>query len=209
MYEYLIKCLAILFVSIGPIDNGALYAGLTHAHTPKERRDMALKATILATAVLFLFPVLGDMVFKTMGLGLYALQISGGILLLILSIQIVMGEYESGQDMSKRLGHKDFSVFPLGIPLIAGPAAITQSMVLIGEAGSDFGKKTMVYVALGILMVFSYVMLLAGGLITRLLSDKGAEMFARILGIFLAAISVDLIVRGIKVSGLFQAVILP
>lgn len=192
---------------VGPIDNAAIFAGLTHNHTKKERRAIAFKATLIAGIVLIFFPILGDKILFYIDVEFYALQLGGGILLLILGIQVVMNDYESSENLALEHKHaKDFSVFPLAIPLIAGPGAITQSLILFGKANGDIIKQGSVLACIAILMVVSYVMFLFASHISRILGEKGAETLARILGIFLTALAMNIIVDGFKASGLFSSI---
>lgn len=191
---------------VGPIDNAAIFAGLTHNHTKKERRTIAFKACLISAIVLILFPIVGDKILYYIDVEFYALQLGGGVLLLILGIQIVMNDYESAEELATKHKHtKDLSVFPLAIPLIAGPGAITQSLILFGKTNGDTTLQGLVLLCIAILMVVSYVMFLLAGQITRLLGDKGAETLARILGIFLTALAMNIIVDGFKASGLFAS----
>lgn len=202
MWEYFWKSFAILFIAIGPIENAAVYAGLAHDYTKKELKMMAIRACLVAGLVLIFFSVGGNFVLNVIELQLYALQIGGGVLLMILAVKTVMDEYSAGGGATAHHSHRDLSVFPLAMPLIAGPAAITQSTLLVGAVKGQMEKQIAVLVALFVLMVFSYVLLRVAGWVTRLLGAKGAEMLTRVLGILLAALAADLIVKGLAGSGL-------
>ena len=201
MLEYFLKAFAILFIAIAPIDNAAVYAALGHNYTRKELNRMALRAVLIAGIVLGLFSILGNYILTVVGIGLYSLQIGGGVLLMLLAVQIVMSEQASMDDMAKKHKHRDISVFPLAMPLIAGPAAITQMTLLMG--GKDWDIKVSVLAAMFAIMFISYLLFRAAGWVTKLLGDNGAEMLSRILGILLAALAADLIIGGLRASGLF------
>lgn len=203
MFEYLTTLFANLFVAVGPIENAVIFAGLTHHYTSKERRTIALRAIIIATVILVLFPLASGIILRVINLQLYTIEVGGGILLFILSIQIVMDNYESGHELSNKNTHKDLSVFPLAIPLIAGPATITQSIVFIGRAEGDILRQSFVIIAIILLMAFSYLMFTLAGMITKLIGEKGAEILSRALGILLSAIAIDFVISGLKASGLF------
>ena len=203
MLDYLITLFANMFVAVGPIENAVIFAGLTHHYTSKERKTIALRAIIIATFILVLFPLASGVILKVIDLQLYTIELGGGILLFILAVQIVMDDYESGHELSSKGAHKDLSIFPLAIPLIAGPATITQSVVFIGRAEGDTLRQASVIVAILLLMAFSYLMFTLAGMVTKLIGEKGAEILSRALGILLAAIAVDFIISGLKASGLF------
>ena len=203
MLEFFIHIFAVLFIAVGPIDNAAVYAGLGHRYTPQELKRMAFRACLVATIVLLSFSVAGNFILKMLDLDLFALRIGGGVLLFILSIQIVMEEHQSAEEFSKKHKNRDLSVFPLGVPLIAGPATITQMTIFLSSARGDLVKQGIIIGSLLALMVLSYILLRAAGKITKLIGEGGAEILSRVLGILLAAISVDLIITGLKDSGLF------
>lgn len=200
MFDYFWKTFAILFIAVGPIENAAIYAGLAHDYTKKELRTMAYRACLIAGVVIAVFTVAGNYILALINIQLFALQVGGGILLMILAIQTVMSDLTANISG----GHKDLTVFPLAMPLIAGPATITQSTLLYGAVEGDFFKQMSVLAGIFILMVISYVLLRLAGVVTRLLGAKGAEMFARVLGILLAALAADLILQGIANSGLLR-----
>lgn len=201
MWDYFWKVFAILFIAVGPIDNAAIYAGLAHDYTKKELKSMAFRACLIAGSVLIIFSFAGNYILGVINIQLFALQIGGGILLMLLAIQIVMGSSSTGGVTGEL--HRDLAVFPLAMPLISGPATITQATLLVGGARGDFSKQMAVLLGIFVLMVISYVLLRLAGLVTRLLGAKGAEMFARVLGILLAALAADLIIQGLVNSGVF------
>lgn len=204
MLSYFLKSLGILLLAIGPIDNAAVYAALAHNYTRNELRSMALRAVLIAGTVLILIPLLGNYVLLLVGIQLYSLQVGGGILLMLLAIQIVMNPSETSEELSKKHKHRDLAVFPLAMPLIAGPAAITQMTLLLGSAGNDWGLKSAVITAMLLIMLLSYLLFRAAGWVTKLLGEKGAEMLSKILGILIATLAADMIISGLRASKLFS-----
>lgn len=206
MWEFIINIFATLFVAVGPIDNAAIFAGLTREHTREERRKVALKATAIAGTVLIIFPFVGNQLMRYLHIELYSLQVGGGILLFLVAIKMVMSEFETGESMSKRHTHQDYSVFPLAIPLIAGPATIIQSTLLVTQSSGDYLKQGIVFAVIIFLMIFSFAAFMGAGFIVRFLGVKGAETLCRSLGIVLAAMSAQLVIRGLAASGLFNTI---
>lgn len=201
MWDYFWTTFAILFIAVGPIENAAIYAGLAHDYTKKELKTMAYRACLIAGAVIIVFTIAGNYILALINLQLYALQFGGGILLMILAIQMVLNDSSSNVQVGQ---HRDLTVFPLAMPLIAGPATITQATLLYGAAQGEIIKQISVVGGIVVLMVISYILFRLGGVVTRLIGAKGAEMFARLLGILLAALAADLILQGIKNSGLLH-----
>lgn len=203
MWDYFWKSFAILFIAIGPIENAVVYAGLAHDYTKKELRLMSFRACLVAGLVLIVFSLGGNFILKVVEIQLHALQVGGGILLMILAIKLVMDERNLEGRTTVHQAHRDLSIFPLAMPLIAGPVAITQSTLLVGAAKGQMEKQIAVMIALAALMILSYIFLRIGGWVTRLLGAKGADMLTRILGVLLAALAADLIIQGLAASGLF------
>jgi len=203
MLEFFLNVFAVLFIAVGPIDNAAVYAGLGHYYTDEELKRMALRACIVATIVLLCFVIGGNFIFWLIDIELYSVKVGGGILLLLLSIQIVMEKYQGGKELAEEHQHGDLSVFPLAMPLIAGPAAITQGAIFLAMAKGDIAKQGIVIGVLLGLMVLSYILLRLAGWVTKLLGDGGAQILSRALGILLAAIAASLILNGLRESGVF------
>lgn len=201
MWVYFWTTFGILIIAIRPIENAAIYAGLAHDYTQRERSSMAGRACLIAGAILIVFTIAGNYILAVINIKLFSLQIGGGILLMILAMQTVMGK-ASGKPSEG--AHQDLAVFPLAMPLIAGPAAITQAILSYGAAQGDFIKQMIVFGVILIIMGIVYILLRLAGAITRLLGAKGAEMLARILGILLAALAANLILQGLANSGLFK-----
>jgi len=206
MITYLLEVFAILFVAVGPIDNAAIFAGLTANHTPKERNRMALRASLIAGAILIVFPIIGDQLLHLLNIQLYSLQVGGGVLLFLVAIDMVMTEYENGEQMRKKHAHTDYSVFPLAIPLMAGPATIIISMNLFAKASGDYASQGIVLAVIVLLMLMSYIAFLGAGYIVRFLGTKGAETLTRALGVLLGALAAELVIEGLRSSGLFMAI---
>lgn len=203
MWDYFWKVFAILFIAVGPLENAAVYAGIAHNYTKKELSTMAYRSCILAGIVLVVFSVGGNFLLRLVGLQLYSLQVGGGVLLMIVAIKMVMEDSSFKMSPSDYQSHRDLSVFPLAIPLIAGPATITQATLLMGAARDETYKQMAVLLGILALMIISYILLRVAGWITRSIGAKGAEMFTRVIGILLAALAANLIIEGIIGAKLF------
>lgn len=202
MLEYFFQALGILFIVIGPLDNAAIYAGLGHNYSKSELKEMALRASIVATCILLGFSLGGHYLLNLVGIKVYSLQLGGGVLLMIVAIQMATQDYEE-RKVSLNQMHRDISVFPLAMPLMAGPGAITLSTEMMARASGDIFRQGMVVLAILVLMVVSYVLLRLAGYTTKLLGKKGGEILSRILGVLLAILAADLMVNGLRASGLF------
>lgn len=204
----LVEAFSVLFVVLGPIDNAAVFAILTHDYDASRRRRSALKAVCVATGVLLGFGLFGDDLLRLIEVQLSSLQIAGGILLLLTAIQMVTAAPSREEKKEKRAEAddgpgEDVAVFPMAMPLIAGPDAIVAVVMLVSKAGDTFPSQIGVFVVMLVILVLVYLGLLASGLLVRLLGKQGVDIISRILGLLLAALAVEFIIEGLASSVLF------
>lgn len=199
-----------LFVIIDPVGTAALFAGLTHGLPARVRNHMAMRAVAVAAVTLLFFAVAGEALLRALGIGLPAFRIAGGMLLFLLAIDMVLARQTGLRsltpsenreaDHEARASH-DISVFPLAIPLIAGPGALTTMVLLMGRAGTDWEAKAGLILVLLAVLVITLGLLLVAPRMMRLLGRTGANAVSRVLGILLAAIAVQFVLDGL-VEGL-------
>lgn len=205
--ETALIALTTFFAVIGPADVAALFAALTPNSTATERRAMAIKGILLATGILLLFAVFGKAILALFGISLPALRIAGGILLLLISIDMVFARTsgsttttsEENQEASKK---EDISVFPLATPLIAGPGTIGATILLISEAHGNWQHVGLVIGALLAILLLTFVLLLLASQVQKILGVTGLHVVSRIVGVLLAALAVQFILDGLDASGL-------
>lgn len=199
----LIYAFVTFFVIIDPVGTAALFAVMTHHMAEAQRRRVALRATLLATAILLLFAAGGDALLAALGIGLPAFRIAGGILLFLLATDMVFARHSGlrgvtsveDQEAGRR---EDLTVFPLAFPLIAGPGAMTSTMLLMGRAQGDaMAAASVVGVLLAVLLIL-LMLLLAAPWVLRVLGVTGANVVSRILGIILAALAVQFVLDGLR-----------
>jgi multiple antibiotic resistance protein len=205
--ETFLVSFATFFATMGPIDVAALYAAMTPRNTSSERRTMALKGALIATGILLLFAFLGASVLKQLGISLPALRIAGGILLLLISIDMVFARSSGGtsttSDEAEEAASKpDVSVFPLATPLIAGPGTMGAVILLMAEATGDVERETMVIGALLLNLFITLVLCLMAAAIARLLGVTGLNVITRVVGVLLSALAIQFMIDGIRSSGL-------
>jgi multiple antibiotic resistance protein len=206
--ETLLIALTTFFATIGPADLALVFAALTAKNTSAERRVFALRGVLVAGGILLFFVVFGNALLALFGITLPALKTAGGVLLLLISIDMVFARHSgatsttSEEDAEART-RADISVFPLAMPLIAGPGAISATILLVTGAGGDQWKLMAVVTALLLMLVLTYLALLAAIPIQRLLGVTGLAVVSRVVGVLLAGLSVQFIFDGIKGSGAF------
>lgn len=209
MTDLLLHASIMLFVVLDPIGLVPIFAGLTHGGGPAYRRRMAIKGTTVAGAVLIVFVFAGEPVLRYLGIGMPAFRIAGGALLFLLAIDMVFarqsGLRSTTHSERAEAEHKaDISVFPLGIPLIAGPGAMTTMLLLVGRAEGDAVVQLALLAVLLAVLALTCLMLLAAGRMMRLLGETGANVVSRVLGVVLAALAVQFVLDGLVATPLLS-----
>src|SRR5438093_3418394 len=193
-----------IFAIVNPLGATVFFVALTKGYTKKLRRRVIDKAIIAATLTLALFAFLGNYIFAFFGTSIPAFRIAGGILLFSVAFSMIQGERPKSQltehDRREALEKEAVGVVPLGIPMFAGPGAITTVMVLMAEASSplDPVKVAIIVVSVLVTMSISFVMLTYSDRIFKRIGPMGEYAFARIMGLILAAIAVQFIILGIQ-----------
>ncbi|MDH3325132.1 MAG: MarC family protein [Gammaproteobacteria bacterium] len=203
MTEFTINSFVVLFVVLDPVGVAAIFAALTQGHTDEYRRQMAMKGTLLSAVILILFAFLGNFLLTALGITLDAFRVAGGLFLLLLSIDMVFARQSGLRGTTKseneEAEHKnDISVFPLAIPLIAGPGGITTLMLLMGGTGQQpLWVVSLMTVLVAVLVLMFVALIMAGGIV-RIMGETGSNVVSRLLGILLAALAIQYMIDGIK-----------
>jgi multiple antibiotic resistance protein len=197
-----------LFATIGPIESAMLFAALTPRLEPAERRRIAIRATLIASAVLLFFALLGGPTLRALGVTLAALEAAGGVLLLLIAIEMIYSRssnvFHLSPDEAKEAERKeDISVVPLAMPILAGPGAIGGVIVLSTKAEGDPVHLALVVVALVATMAVTYALLVAATWVRHRISDTAVNVITRVMGILLAALAMQFLFNGIAESKIF------
>ena len=199
---FLLASFVAFFVTVNPIKSAAVFAALTDRDGPAYRRSTAIKSVAIAAGILVVFTVVGDDLLRFIGISLPGVRVGGGILLMLVSIDIVFGR--SITPTSPAAGAPaDIAVFPLATPILAGPGAITAITVRASEANNEIVATGFLLAELGVVMLLTLGALLSAAAIRRRLGETGMSVVIRVLGILLAALSAEMILQGLKDSGVF------
>lgn len=198
------------FATIGPIDVAAMYAALTPGISHQARRAMAIRGISISTAILLSFALCGDLILSLLGVSLAALKVAGGILLLLIGIDMVFARESGGttttdEEDTEAASRQDISVFPLATPLIAGPGAIGAVVLLMANAKGNLGSQFIIVLALLVVLLVTLGLLLQATRVHQLLGVTGMQVISRVLGILLTALAVQFIFDGLSQSGMFRA----
>lgn len=205
MLETAVVSFTTFFATVGPIDVAAMFAAMTAGASVRLRRVMAIRGTLIATLVLVIFALAGDMLLAGLGISLEALRIAGGILLLLIGIDMVFARSSGGtsttDDEAREARTKpDISVFPLATPLIAGPGAMGAAILLMADSAGDVMRQAAVLGALCTVMLLTLSLLLLAGRVQRLFGVTGMHVISRVFGVLLSALAVQFIIDGIRES---------
>ncbi len=211
IFDTAIIALATFFATIGPIDVAAVFAALSSDIPIKLRIKIAVRGVIIASVILFTFAFFGEFFLTYLGISLPAFKTAGGILLLLIGIEMVFARSSGGastirEEEVEATTKQDIAVFPLATPLIAGPGAIGAAILLMTNTNSDLILQLTVMCALLAILIFTLIMLLIATQIQKFLGITGQNVVSRILGVLLSALAVQFIFDGIKESGLLIGV---
>jgi len=199
---FLITGFVTLFVIIDPIGLTPLFVALTQGMTQKRRKSIALRAIVVAFFVLSLFTLFGEAVLGFVGISMPAFRIAGGLLLFLTALDMLFQRRSKRrEDQAEEEDHSDDpSVFPLGIPLIAGPGAIATMILLAGQQPGILGLATTLAVMVSVLVIAFFLFMTAGWL-EKVLGKTGINVVTRLLGMLLSALAVQFVLDGLRAFG--------
>jgi multiple antibiotic resistance protein len=203
MFDYVTSTLATLLVVADPIFLSALFLGLTADFSSQARNEVAKRSSIIALAIMIGAGLIGARLLLMLGISLAAFRIAGGLLLLSSAAEMVFDRRAQRQqdlaDKAITVDHiKNIAAFPLAIPLMAGPGAITAMILLSGRAEGDVAKLAALFAVAGLVMFACYVSFRFAEKISNSLGITGRAVVSRLLGIVLAALAVQFIIDGVQ-----------
>ena len=206
--DYILNAFATLFVTIDPVGLAPLVLALTAGARPEMRRAMAVRASVIAFLILIAFAFVGAGILTFLGISMPAFRIAGGLLLFWIAFEMVFEKPKSsGADKGGHadVGHpqpigediRHLAVFPIAIPFLAGPGAISATILLAAEAHDPLIMATLVLIIAAIIAL-SFAIFIAADRIDRYLGDTGRNVLTRLFGVLLAALAVQFVADGIK-----------
>ncbi|WP_068112032.1 MarC family protein [Tropicimonas marinistellae] len=199
---FYINAFVALFVVIDPIGMAPVFLALTQDHTAAERRAIGWRAIGIAFAILLAFGLLGEALLGAIGISFPAFRIAGGILLFLTALDMLFERRTARRDHTAEEHERpDPSVFPLAVPLMAGPGAITAMILLVGQANTPL-QAAGVFGVMALVLAVLAVLFLSANVLERLLGRTGTVVATRLLGMLLAALSVQFVLDGLRGAGL-------
>ena len=206
MIELFISAFLTFFVVIDPPGCAPIFSSLTRTATAASRRAQAIRAVVVAAFILVLFAAVGEGLLNALGVELSAFRIAGGIMLFAIALDMVFEKRTQRREerAEKVIAHnqstpeeEDVSIFPMAMPMIAGPGSIATVMLLTSKA-DDWNEIAVVMGALAAVLLITMVALIAATPLLRLLGEKIETIITRLLGVLLAAFAVQFIINGLK-----------
>lgn len=204
--DIVINAFITLFVTIDPIGNVPLFLGLTAGMTAAVRRSIAIRANSIALGILLLFAITGTVILDAIGITIDAFRIAGGVLLFVTAFEMIYGHRQERREEASNVVAAEraanIAVFPLALPLLAGPGTISATILLSSQLSTDpdvahwTGVATLAGI-LVIMMTLTALMLMAADTLDKYLGSTGKLVLTRLLGVLLAALSVQYIADGV------------
>ncbi len=203
MSELFVSAFVTFLVVIDPPGCAPIFAGLTQGATVQHRRAMAIRSVLIASGILLFFALLGEDLLRALGISLSAFRVAGGIMLFLIALEMVFEKRterrETRAEEVSAAKVEDVSVFPMAIPMIAGPGSIASVMLLTARS-EGLDQSLVVLAALGATLLLTLIALLLAGPLMRLLGHKMEAMITRLLGVILAALAAQFVLDGIERS---------
>jgi len=200
--EFLVSALVTLLVVVDPLGLIPAFLGITAGLPPQARRSAAIRACFIAFAILTGAALAGDWLLRTLSISLPAFRIAGGLLLFSIASEMAFGvritrqSETAGRAVEEHV--RNIAAFPLAIPLIAGPGAITASVLLSGRTGGNLLQLAAFIVIIAVVMAITITAFLLASRIERVLGRTGNTVLSRLLGVILAAMAVQFVVDGVR-----------
>jgi multiple antibiotic resistance protein len=200
--KFAVVALSAVFFVIDPIAIVPIFLSITVSDSPAQRRRIARRAAIATWATLSIFALAGGLIFKAFGISLGAFKIAGGLMLLLMSIDMMRAQPSPTRTTDEEQGEArtrdDIAIFPLAIPMLAGPGAIATVMVLMSRAAWHPVRTIAVFIAVAVTCAVSWLMLRGASNAERFLPKTLLRAFERIMGLLLAAVAVEFIAGGVR-----------
>ncbi|MFY9179985.1 MAG: MarC family protein [Venatoribacter sp.] len=211
MGDTAVLAFATLFATISPIDVAAIYAAITVGSSIAQKRRMAVRGVLIASIVLGLFAAMGNWLLTMLGISLAALRTAGGIMLLLMGLDMVFARGTANtttdEEDEEAIRKHDVSVFPLALPLLAGPGSMSALIILMAQAQGDVLQQAVIYAVLAVVMLIALGCLLLSSHLNRVLGVSGMQTITRVMGVLLCALAVQFVFDGVAESELFKALL--
>ena len=198
MIQKIVRDFMMIWTTIDPIGNVALFAALTGSLTAAQRRGVARRASIYATLILVVSVVIGQIVLDAVGVRMLSLQVAGGIILFLFAVKMLFGEMDEGAPSDDP--NRDLAVFPMAVPSIAGPGAIMAVIILTDNDVYTVPQQAQTAAVLLVVLALNYLVLRLSDPILRIIGKQGAAVLIRVMGILLASLAVEIVMKALSIG---------
>ena len=198
MVEVFFQSFVLYFVVIDPLAAAPLFLIVTQGLKIKNKLKTAFEATLIATLILIFFAILGNFILSYLQISLSAFTIAGGIILFLISLEMLFDKRSQRKEDEIKESSAVTSVFPLAIPLLAGPAAITSVIVSVADMGRNLMNQATGLLALVLVMILTFISFYVVSKSSKIINKKVTSVISRVIGIILAGLSVQFILDGIQ-----------
>ena len=198
MLEIFFQTFVLYFVVIDPLAAAPLFLIVTQGLKIKNKLKTAFEATLIATLILIFFAILGNFILSYLQISLSAFTIAGGIILFLISLEMLFDKRSQRKEDEIKESSAATSIFPLAIPLLAGPAAITSVMVSVADMGTNLMSQATGLLALILVMILTFISFYVVSKSSKIINKKVTSVISRVIGIILAGLSVQFILNGIQ-----------
>ena len=199
---FALRAFITFFTVIDPLGLVPVTLVILANNSVKERKEIITRAVIIGALVIALFALVGKVLIQSLGIGLYAFNIAGGVLLFIIALEMLFGRTPetktTAEEEKEAIAKNDVSVFPLAIPMIAGPGTIATTILFADSASSNIYNVFAVIAAIAFTLFVAWLAMEKSKMIIKIIGKTGVAVFSRILGILLAALAVQFILNGIQ-----------
>ena len=199
MLEVFIQAFVLYFVVIDPIGNTPLFMSITQNQSEKDKIRTAVEGIIVATVVLILFSIIGQFILSYLNISLESFRIAGGIILFLIALEMLFNKRQERKEKVLDLNKDKISIFPLAIPILAGPAAITSVIVIATKYQSDFKLHLISILGLIGVMIITLSLFILLAKSDKFINRNIANIISRVIAIILAALSIQYIVDGLLI----------
>ena len=197
MYEIYLQSFVLYFVVIDPFGTTPIFMSLTKHQNAKEKIKSALEGVLTATIILIFFSIVGNFLLSYLNISLGAFKIAGGIILFIISLEMLFDKRQERKEKDIEIVSSNIAIFPLAIPLLSGPAAITSVIVIVSQFGDNLTYQLISTISLLCVMLITFILFFIVSKSQQFINKKVINVFSRVIAIILAGLSIQYIIDGV------------
>ena len=197
MYEIYLQSFVLYFVVIDPFGTTPIFMSLTKHQNAKEKIKSAFEGVLTATIILIFFSIVGNFLLSYLNISLGAFKIAGGIILFIISLEMLFDKRQERKEKDIENVSNNIAIFPLAIPLLSGPAAITSVIVIVSQFGNNLKYQLISTISLLCVMILTFILFFIVSKSQQFINKKVINVFSRVIAIVLAGLSIQYIIDGV------------